>query len=143
MTASQQHDLVGVLPVDPAGTQVLLARDPDVGRWGVVSAHLEERERPLSAVVRTLRDGTGLVPLRTLEPHLAVLQDVYTCPGGSKPVRHVEHVFAVVADPQAPLGGDQPHQLGWFPVRALPEPLVPGLHLQVRAALRLLDAQQH
>lgn len=143
MTAIQQHDLVGVLAVDPAGTQVLLERDPEVGRWGVVGAHLEGRERPLSAVARTLRDGTGLVPQRTLEPHLAILQDVYACPDSPKPVRHVEHVFAVVVDPLAPLGGDHPHRLGWFPVRALPEPLVPGLHLQVRAALRLLDAQQH
>jgi ADP-ribose pyrophosphatase YjhB (NUDIX family) len=143
VNASRQHDLVGVLVVDPAGTQVLLAREPEHGRWEVVSAHLEGRERPLSAVARTLRDATGLVPQHTLQPHLAILQDVYACPGRPEPVRHVEHVFAVVVDRLAPLGGDHPHRLEWFPVRALPEPLVPGLHLQVRAALRLLDAQQY
>jgi ADP-ribose pyrophosphatase YjhB (NUDIX family) len=143
MAGIQQHDVVGVLAVDATGSQVLLRRDPKAGRWGVVHEHLEGRERPLSAVGRTLRSATGLVPQRTLEPHVAVLQDVYACPGEAAPARHVEHVFAVVADPQAPLGGAQPDQLGWFPVRALPEPLVPGLHLQVRAALRLLDAQQH
>jgi len=80
---------------------------------------------------------SGLADVRVLEPALGVTQAMVSCGvtcGRGEEVRHRDHLFAVVADPEHPLAAEPGSVLAWFAVGALPEPAVPGLGAGVSAA---------
>jgi ADP-ribose pyrophosphatase YjhB (NUDIX family) len=124
--------------VDATGTRTLLVRPAASPRWGLISGHTDGGEPLGQACRREVRNGAGLVNVTVIEPHLAVQQDIIEC--GDAETRHVDHVFAVVADPDEPLaeGGDE---LRWFDLRALPEPLNPGVRLHLHEAVRMTSGR--
>ena len=139
MNAVAPHLLASAVVLDAGGTRVLLARTGQYRRWNLVGGHVDGGEPLTEAARREVRDRGGVRRFRVVEPHLAVQQDLVDCGHGE--ARHVDHIFAVVADVDEPTGdfdvqdpGDA--ELGWFAVSALPEPLAPGVRLHLRSALR-------
>jgi len=131
--------LASAVVLDAGGTRVLLARTGPYRRWDLIGGHVEGGEPLPEAARREVRDHGGVARFRVLEPHLAVQQDVVDCGRGE--ARHVDHVFAVVADAGEPTGGfevDDPgdREVSWFAVSRLPEPLAPGVRLHLGSALR-------
>lgn len=129
------HLVASAIVVDAAGTRVLLWRHGDLRRWGPPGGHVDGDETLSTALVRAVAEHTGLTRVRVLEPHLAVVQDVADCGTGSE-VRHVDHLFVVVADPDDELSVEPGAELGWFPLTDLPQPLVPGIGMHLRAGAR-------
>ncbi|MCU0266688.1 MAG: NUDIX domain-containing protein [Actinomycetia bacterium] len=138
---TSSHLLASALVVDSDGSRVLLCRDPRVGRWGPVGGHVGGAETLTAAVQRVLAEATGLTRVRVVEPHLAVVQDVVPCPAAAGSVRHVDHLFVVVADPADPLTPEPGAAVAWFGLDALPDPLVPGIGMHLRAAARTMATQ--
>ena len=134
------HLLASAVVLDAGGTRVLLARSGEYRRWNLVGGHVTGGELLVEAARREVRERGGVRRFRVVEPHLAVQQDLVDC--GQGEARHVDHIFAVVADVAEPTGGfevdDDPAdaEVGWFAVSALPQPLAPGVALHLRSALR-------
>jgi ADP-ribose pyrophosphatase YjhB (NUDIX family) len=123
--------------MDEAGTRVLLVMPEARPRWSLVTGHAEGGETLAEAARRQVREQTGVSPRRVLEPHIAVQQDRFDCgQSDSGPVRHVEHVFAVLADPAELIHTEPGVAAEWFPVLALPAPLAPGVRLHVSGSAR-------
>lgn len=139
--STSSHLVAGALVVTADGSQTLLRRDREVGRWAPVGGHVDDGETLVAAVHRVLAEAAGLTRVRVVEPHLAVVQDVGPCPSASGPVRHVDHLFLVVADAEDPLAVEPGAEVGWFALDALPEPLVPGVGMHLRAAARAAAAE--
>ncbi len=135
LTQRPPHLVTAAAVVDRSGTQTLLVLPSDLPRWSFLSDHVEGGEPLGQAVRRQAQNLGGLVRFDVLEPHLAVQQDLVDCGGGD--VRHVVHVFAVVADPAEKLAttGDP---LQWFAIDTLPQPLDPGVRLHLREAVRMV-----
>ena len=122
------------------GTRALLVSTGEHPRWQLASTHVDGGELLSQAVRRELRDECGLLRFDVLEPHLAVQQDIVACQGVDR--RHVDHVFAVLADPvdsgPAEDTGER-GDLGWFDLDRLPEPLAPGVRMHLHQAVRVSD----
>lgn len=138
---TSSHLLASALVVSADGGQVLLRLDPENGRWGPVGGHVDEGDTLVATIHRVLAAAAGLTRVRVVEPHLAVVQDVGGCASAAGPVRHVDHLFLVVADPDDRIAADPEAEVGWFPLDALPEPLVPGIGMHLRAAARAATAE--
>jgi 8-oxo-dGTP pyrophosphatase MutT (NUDIX family) len=127
------HLTASAVVVTPDGSRVLLLRHRRFGRWGPLGGHVEGAETLLDAVRREVVEESGLTGVRVLQPPLGTTQDLVTC-GRDAKVRHRDHLFAVVADPEHPLAPEPGSALAWFAVGALPDPAVPGLGEWVVAA---------
>jgi ADP-ribose pyrophosphatase YjhB (NUDIX family) len=133
------HLLASAVVLDAGGTRTLLARTGEYRRWNLLGGHVEGGEPLAEAARREVRDGSGLRGFRVVEPHLAVQQDLVDCGNGE--ARHVDHVFAVIADPSEPAepldeAASAEAEVGWFSVSDLPAPLAPGVRLHLHSALR-------
>jgi ADP-ribose pyrophosphatase YjhB (NUDIX family) len=138
MSSVQPHLLASAVVLDAGGTRTLLARTGEFRRWDLLGGHVEGGEPLAEAARRAVRDLGGVGRFRVISPHLAVQQDIVDCGRGE--ARHVDHIFAVVAEPDEPAGDfdlDAPEQdLGWFAVTDLPQPLAPGVSMHLRSARR-------
>jgi 8-oxo-dGTP diphosphatase len=126
--------------LDEGGVQTLLVTSADLPRWGLIGGHVEGGETLAEAARRQVREQAGVSPHSVLEPHIAVQQDRFDCEQTDRgPTRHIEHVFAVVADPADPVHTGPGVSAEWFPVLSLPEPLAPGVRLHIHGAARTLE----
>lgn len=109
---------VSAVVVNEAG-EVLLAQRADTGNWSVISGFVDPGEQPAVAVVREVREETGVdvVPERIS----SVRAHPMTYPNGD------ECEYLNVAFRCRPVGGearvndDESLAVGWFPPDALPE----------------------
>ncbi len=125
MPSAAPHLMASAVVLDPTGHRTLLVQVGEYRRWGLVGGHVEGGEPLTEAVRRELRGQTGMLTFRVLEPHLGVEQDILDCGHGE--VRHVDHVFAVMAEETSDA------DLTWFDVTDLPDPLVPGVRMHIHA----------
>jgi len=130
------HLMASVVVLDVTSAHTLLVRSPDQHRWTLVGGHVTGGEPIAEGARRELAEQSGLSGFRVVEPHLGVQQDLADC--GTGVARHVDHVFLAVTDqvePAPSAGGSA----AWFPVNDLPQPLAPGVTLQLRSALRAAE----
>jgi ADP-ribose pyrophosphatase YjhB (NUDIX family) len=134
------HLLASAVVLDASGRHVLLVRDDDLPRWRLPAEHLHGGEPLAEAARRAVRDRTHLVRFVLLEPHLAVQQDLCPCEGSQ--IRHVDHVFAVVADPLTDPATEPADGVAaaWFATDALPRDIDPGVRLHLSQAVRVAAA---
>lgn len=113
--------LVGVTAVVLGGDRdVLLHRRADDGRWSPPGGILEPGEQPAQAVVREVREETGLeVEVERLVSMVG--EDPYTYPNGDR-VQILDLAFQCRVVGGAPdAGGDETLEVRWFPLDALPD----------------------
>ncbi|NJP32991.1 NUDIX hydrolase [Micromonospora thermarum] len=99
--------------------ELLLAQRADDARWSVVSGVLEPGEQPATAVVREVREETGLdvEPVRLS----SVLAHPHTYPNGDR-CEFVNLGFRCrLAGGTARVNDDESMAVGWFPPDRLPE----------------------
>ncbi|MDP1875942.1 MAG: NUDIX domain-containing protein [Actinomycetota bacterium] len=118
MTPARQIPCVGAVVLDGDGRLLLVRRanPPAQGLWSIPGGRVEEGESAEAAVVRELREETGLAG--------SVVREVGTverdAPGGGVYVIR-DFLLAVTGSP-APLAGDDASDAAWFTgneVRAL------------------------
>jgi ADP-ribose pyrophosphatase YjhB (NUDIX family) len=140
VTESRPHLLVSAVVLDEGALRTLLVRTEDVPRWSLISGHTEGGETLTEGALRQVREKSGAAVMRVIEPHVAVQQDRFDCGvGDAGAVRHIDHVFAVIADPAEALRVEPGVAAEWFPVLALPEPLAPGVRLHIVGSARSLS----
>ena len=101
------------------GGRILLARragDPERGKWDLPGGFLEEGEHPLDALVRELREETGL----EVEPLglAAIEMDVYGDGSEAPATLNLYWSARIVSGEPAP--ADDVSELRWFAPRELP-----------------------
>ncbi|MGN9775481.1 NUDIX hydrolase [Micromonospora sp. H33] len=99
--------------------ELLLAQRADDARWSVVSGVLEPGEQPATAVVREVREETGLdvEPVRLS----SVLAHPHTYPNGDR-CEFVNLGFRCrLMGGTAQVNDDESTAVGWFPPDRLPE----------------------
>ncbi|WP_422734871.1 NUDIX hydrolase [Micromonospora sp. WMMD558] len=99
--------------------ELLLAQRADDARWSVVSGVLEPGEQPTTAVVREVREETGLdvEPVRLS----SVLTHPHTYPNGDR-CEFVNLGFRCrLTGGTARVNDDESMAVGWFPPDRLPE----------------------
>ncbi len=115
------------------GDEVLLQLRRGTGymddHWAVLAGHLEPDETVLEAAARESREeaGVGIDPA-DLEP-LTTLHRLER--GGPQVEQRCDWFFRArrwTGDP-APREPDRTARMGWFPLRSLPDPVVPHEHL--------------
>jgi 8-oxo-dGTP diphosphatase len=104
---------VGALVTDERGRLLLVRRgtDPGKGLWSVPGGRVEPGESAVEAVVRELREETGLL----VEPTGVAGVVERAAPGGR--VFQIEDFHARLADGAAPeeaRAGDDAAEVGWF-----------------------------
>jgi ADP-ribose pyrophosphatase YjhB (NUDIX family) len=115
--------------------KVLLGRravEPYRGWWDLPGGFLEPWETPAEAVVREVREETGLV-VRPTEL-LGVIVDAYTASEGSDYTLNHFYLAEVLAGEPTP--ADDLAELAWFPPDALPGPVAFACQRQVLAEWR-------
>lgn len=113
--------LVGVTAVVVSEEgDVLLHRRADDGRWCTPGGILEPEEEPARAVVREVREETGLeVEVERLSS--VVAQEPHTYPNGDR-VQFLDLAFRCRPVGGAPdATGDETLDVGWFAPDALPD----------------------
>lgn len=122
------------LVVDGDG-RLLLARrayDPDAGLWDLPGGFIEEDEEPLDALVRELREETGL-EIEPLE-HLGIWTDRYGDDPGAARTLNLYWTARVVGGKER--ADDDVSELGWF----APADLPPPAQLAFRNVALVIDA---
>lgn len=112
--------------VEDARGRLLLGRraiEPFHGLWDIVGGFLEESEHPLGALVREVREETGLEAVPG--DFLGCWMDTYGPPGEG--VLHTLNLFWVVTvapgpggEAPVPVAADDVAELAWFAADALP-----------------------
>ncbi|MEU0558269.1 NUDIX domain-containing protein [Dactylosporangium maewongense] len=141
MRAHIGHDLlllpgVSGIVVDDRG-RLLLARRSDTGGWAVLAGVVEPGEQPADAVVREVREETG-VEVR-VERLLGVAMHPVHYPNGDR-CEYLNVTFLCsVAGGTATVNDDESLEVGWFDPADLP-PMEPYSRLRVEMAVR--DAKE-
>jgi ADP-ribose pyrophosphatase YjhB (NUDIX family) len=120
------------LPLDDRG-RILLGRragEPERGKWDILGGFLDEGEHPLDAVVRELREETGL----EIEPVelVAIEMDRYGDHEDAAATLNLYWTARVLSGEMAP--ADDVTELRWF----APEELPPDEELAFRVVPRVL-----
>lgn len=103
---------VGALVLD--GGRLLMIRrgqEPDRGRWSLPGGRIEPGESDEQAVVREVREETGLVVEAGKLVGSVELEGVH---GATAAVRDYRCTLVVGADPSAVVAGDDADDVGWF-----------------------------
>ncbi|WP_435108765.1 NUDIX hydrolase [Nocardiopsis synnemataformans] len=99
--------------------EVLLHRRADDGRWSTPGGILEPEEEPARAVVREVREETG-VEVEVERLTSVVAQEPFTYPNGDR-VQFLDLAFRCRPVGGAPdASGDESLDVRWFPPEALP-----------------------
>ena len=105
--------------------RVLLGRRADNGRWAVVSGILEPGEEPGVAVVREVREETG-VDAEVVALTAVSVSEVVRYPNGDV-AQYLDVCFWCRATGgTAAVGDDESLEVGWFATDALPDDLLPS-----------------
>jgi ADP-ribose pyrophosphatase YjhB (NUDIX family) len=128
--------MASAVVLDAPARHVLLVRDDELPRWRLVGVHVEGGEPLAEAARRAVQEQTDLGRFQLMEPHLAVQQNRFVC--GEVETRHVDHVFAAVADPQTEVEVSRGRHTrsSWFAVSELPTALDPSVRLHLSQAIR-------
>lgn len=114
--------------------RLLLTRRCDTGEWAVPSGILEPGESPGPAILRELREETGI------EAELVRITDVgvtpaITYPNGDR-VQYLDVCFLLRhAAGTAHVADEENLEVGWFPTDALPDPLTDTSRSRIEKAL--------
>jgi len=130
------HVTASAVLLDHERTQVALVLHRIVRLWVVPGGHLEAGDRRLAdAAAREVAEETG-VEARFDPVPLELSCHAFTC-RNSPPTRHYDVAFVGVADPSAQLVvSDESHDVRWWPVGALPEPLARRMPRTIGRALQ-------
>jgi coenzyme F420-0:L-glutamate ligase len=136
------HLTASALVLDATGEHVLLTLHKRIGAWVVLGGHIEPADDTvLAAATREAGEESGIDGLRVDPEPIYLGAHPVTCSLGI-PTRHLDVVFLAVAPPGAqPVRSDESDDLAWFPVGALPEPVVPDLPPLLARGLARLGGQ--
>jgi ADP-ribose pyrophosphatase YjhB (NUDIX family) len=127
----------GVAAVIFEDGRVLLQRRDDTGRWGLPGGGVEPGESVRQAVIREVREETGLLvePIRLIGVYSdPVHHQVVTYPDGNI-IHYVSTVFECVVHGGALACGDESLALDWFDPDTLPEDMMLISTVRIRDAL--------
>ena len=117
----------GVAAVILTPDGVLLQRRDDNGKWGLPGGGVEPGESVTVAIVREVREETGLEvrPVRLIGVYSdPVHHQVVTYPDGNV-IHYVSSVFECTITGGALACGEESLELGFFPPDALPDDTLP------------------
>ena len=127
MTNASPHAILPAVAAIIFDTQghILLQRRRDVGRWGLISGHVEFGESVEQAILREIWEETGT------QAQLTRLIGVYSQPDSQTytyPHRRVQYVTtyfeaALLSLPQADFSNDETQEIRFFAPDALPTDL--------------------
>jgi ADP-ribose pyrophosphatase YjhB (NUDIX family) len=127
----------GVAAVIFDGERVLLQRRDDNGKWGLPGGGVEPGESVRCAVVREVREETGLEvePLRLIGVYSdPVNHQIVTYPDGNV-IHYVSAVFECAVRGGALACGDESLELSYFSPHALPDATLPISRIRIVDAL--------
>jgi 8-oxo-dGTP pyrophosphatase MutT (NUDIX family) len=127
----------GVAAVIFDGGRVLMQRRDDTGRWGLPGGGVEPGESVRAAVVREVREETGLdvEPLRLIGVYSdPAHHQVVTYPDGNV-IHYVSSVFECAVRGGRLTCCRETLELGWFDPDALPEDIMLISTVRIRDAL--------
>jgi ADP-ribose pyrophosphatase YjhB (NUDIX family) len=127
----------GVAAVIFDDDRVLLQRRDDTGRWGLPGGGVEPGESVRQAVIREVREETGLEvePIRLIGVYSdPIHHQVVTYPDGNV-IHYVSTVFECVVQGGALACGEESLALDWFHPDTLPEDMMLIATVRIRDAL--------
>lgn len=127
----------GVAAVVFTGRGVLLQRRDDNGRWGLPGGGVEPGESVRAALVREVREETGLEvdPVRLIGVYSdPTNHQIVTYPDGNV-IHYVSSVFECVIRGGRLACGAESIELGFFPPDALPDDTLPIARIRIHDAL--------
>jgi ADP-ribose pyrophosphatase YjhB (NUDIX family) len=127
----------GVAAVIFEAGRVLLQRRDDTGRWGLPGGGVEPGESVSQAVMREVREETGLEvePLRLIGVYSdPVHHQIMTYPDGNV-IHYVSVVFECVVRRGTLTCNEESLELGWFDPEALPPDMMSISTIRIRDAL--------
>ncbi len=114
--------------------RVLLARRNDTGRWALIGGILEPGEQPAPAVIREVREETGV------DAEVERLSSVWSgkpvvIPQNGDRVQYLDLCFRCrYVGGEARVADDENSAVGWFPVDDLPEGMDDSHHQRIKHA---------
>ena len=114
--------------------RLLLVRRADTGRWALVSGIVEPGEEPAHCVTREAQEEAGVTIEVESLAYVSTTPPV-TYPNGDR-AQYLDLTFLcrhVGGEPV--VGDDESTDVGWFPLAALPEDLIPTSRERIRNAL--------
>lgn len=127
----------GVAAVIFEAGRVLLQRRDDTGRWGLPGGGVEPGESVSQAVMREVREETGLEvePLRLIGVYSdPAHHQIMTYPDGNV-IHYVSVVFECVARRGTLTCNEESLELGWFDPEALPPDMMAISIVRIHDAL--------
>ena len=124
---------VSAIIIDGEG-RVLLHRSSDDGHWYTIGGAIDPGEQPADAVVREVREETGLVviPQKIISVQTS---PVVTYPNGDQAIYVATTFLCRVVGGKLEIGDDESLELRYFSIGELPD-LRPDQLLRVEVALR-------
>jgi 8-oxo-dGTP pyrophosphatase MutT (NUDIX family) len=117
--------------------RILLQRRDDTGRWGLPGGGVEPGESVRQALIREVREETGLVvePLRLIGVYSdPAHHQIVTYPDGNV-VHYVSSVFECTVRAGHLTCGEESLELDWFDPERLPEDVMLISTIRIRDAL--------